>query len=81
MSTLVSSFSSLFDLILYVPSTIFQLKRDGSSWVEPVLSWDKCVLLKDHSAVTPVRLKPAAPRSRDKHSTTERLRPHIFFHF
>ena len=28
----------LFDLILYVPSTIFQLKRDGSSWVEPVLS-------------------------------------------
>ena len=30
---------SLFDLILYVPSTIFQLCRDGSSWVEPVLSW------------------------------------------
>ena len=29
---------SLFDLILYVPSTIFQLNRDGSSWVEPVLS-------------------------------------------
>ena len=28
----------LFDLILYVPSTIFQLTRDGSSWVEPVLS-------------------------------------------
>ena len=27
----------LFDLILYVPSTIFQLKRDGSSLVEPVL--------------------------------------------
>ena len=27
-----------FDLILYVPSTIFQLYRDGSSWVEPVLS-------------------------------------------
>ena len=25
-------------LILYVPSTIFQLNRDGSSWVEPVLS-------------------------------------------
>ena len=23
----------LFDLILYVPSTIFQLYRDGSSWV------------------------------------------------
>ena len=28
----------LFDLILYVTSTIFQLYRDGSSWVEPVLS-------------------------------------------
>ena len=27
-----------FDLILYVPSTIFQLNRDWSSWVEPVLS-------------------------------------------
>ena len=28
----------LFDLILNVPSTISQLNRDGSSWVEPVLS-------------------------------------------
>ena len=28
----------LFDLILYVPSTVFQLYRDRSSWVEPVLS-------------------------------------------
>ena len=28
----------LFNLILYVPSTIFQVNRDGSSWVEPVLS-------------------------------------------
>ena len=28
----------LFDLILYVPSTIFQLNRDGSFCVEPVLS-------------------------------------------
>ena len=36
-----------FDLILYDPSTILQLYRDGSSLVEPVLSWDKCVLLKD----------------------------------
>ena len=64
----------LFDLTLYVPSTIFQLNRDGSSWVEPVLSLDKCVLLKDHNAVTPVRLEPATPRSRVKHSTTEPLR-------
>ena len=28
----------LFDLILYVQSTIFQLNRDGSSSVKPVLS-------------------------------------------
>ena len=28
----------LFDFILYVPSTIFQINRNGSSWVEPVLS-------------------------------------------
>ena len=60
----------LFDLILYVPSTIFQLNRDGSSWVEPVLS----VLLKNHKAVTPVRLELVAPRSQVKHSTTEPLR-------
>ena len=63
-----------FYLILYVPSTIFQLNRDESSWVEPVLSLDKCVLLKDHNIVTAVRLEPAAPRSRVKHSTTEPLR-------
>ena len=63
----------LFDLILYVPSTIYQLCRDGSSWVEPVLSMDKCVLLKDHKAVTPVRLELAALRSRVKHSTPEPL--------
>ena len=28
----------LFDFILYVPSTIFQLNREGSSRVEQVLS-------------------------------------------
>ena len=28
----------LFDLTLYVPSTIFQLNRGGSSWIEPVLT-------------------------------------------
>ena len=27
----------LFDLIVYIPATIFQLNRVGSSWVEPVL--------------------------------------------
>ena len=34
----IDDFFFLFDLILYVPSTIFQLNRDRSSWVEPVLS-------------------------------------------
>ena len=64
----------LFDLILYLPSTIIQLNRDRSSWIEPVLGYEKCVLLKDHNAVTPVRLEPAAPQSQVKHSTTEPLR-------
>ena len=36
----------LVDLVLYVTVKIFQLCRDGSSWVEPILSKDKCVLLK-----------------------------------
>ena len=53
----------LFDLILYVLSTIFQLNKEGSSWVEPVLSQNKCVLLKNHNAVTMVRLEPTTPRS------------------
>ena len=64
----------LFDLILYVSSTIFQLNRDRSSSSEPVLSKYKCVLLKDHNAVTAVRLEPVPLRSRVKHSTTEPLR-------
>ena len=56
------------------PINNLSVKQGGFSWVEPVLSNDKCVLLKDHNAVTPVRLEPAAPRSRVKHSTTEPLR-------
>ena len=35
----ISPIVSLFDLILNVPSAIFQLNRDGSSWVDPVLSY------------------------------------------
>ena len=31
-------FVVLLDLMIYVPSTIFQLLSDGSSWVEPLLS-------------------------------------------
>ena len=35
-------------------------------------------MLKGHNAVTPVRLEPAASRSRVKHSTTEPLRSPYF---
>ena len=37
----------LFDLIYYVPVNIFKSYWDGTSWVEPVLCRDYCVLLKD----------------------------------
>ena len=37
----------LFDLILYVAFNNLSAMSDGSFWVEPVLSKDKCVLLKD----------------------------------
>ena len=43
-----------------------------------VLSYDTCVLLKDHIAVTPVRLETAALRSPVKHSTTEPLRSLVY---
>ena len=39
----------LFELIMS-QSTVGQLCWDRSSWVEPVLSKDKCVLLKDSDA-------------------------------
>ena len=59
----------LLGLILYVPSTIFQLCRDGSSSKLGLLC-----LAQGHNAVTLVRLKPAVPWSQVKHSTTEPLR-------
>ena len=46
----------LLCLILFLKSqsTIFQLCRDGSSWVEPVLSYDYC-FTQGHNTVTPER--------------------------
>ena len=38
MQKLVQYKYAFFYLILNVPSTVFQVYRDGSSWVEPVLS-------------------------------------------
>ena len=64
----------LFDLILYVPSTIYQLNRDGSSYVEPVLNLDKCALLKDPKRSDAGEARTRRPRSQVKHSTTEPLR-------
>ena len=55
-------------------STIFQLFRDASSSVEPVLSKNLCALLKDTMHKMSLSLEPATPRSQDKHSTTEPLR-------
>ena len=40
-------FVVVFYLLLYIQSTVFQLCQDWSSWVEPVLSSDNCVLLKN----------------------------------
>ena len=63
-------FCFLFDLMLYIPSTIFQLNSDRSSWVEPVLSKDKCVLLKDHNTVTLVRPEPGASIKKKNNSVS-----------
>ena len=54
----------------------------GKSWIflnciymhNCILLLKIVLILKDHNAVTQVRLKPAVPRSRVKHSTTELLR-------
>ena len=45
--SVVCLFVCLFDLILYTPVNNFSVMWDGSFWVEPVLSKNKCVLLKD----------------------------------
>ena len=59
----------LFDLI---QSTIFQLCRDGSSWVEPELSKDNVFCSMTHYSDAG-EAQTAAPRSRVKLSTTEPL--------
>ena len=55
-------------------STIFQLCRDGSFWVEQVSTKQGLMCpVQRHNAGTPVRLEPATPLSRVMHSTTEPL--------
>ena len=64
--------SCLFDLILYVPSTIYLLCRNRSSWVEPVLGEDKCILLKtQHNDAGEARTR--GPSVSSLHPTTEPL--------
>ena len=56
----------LFDFILYVPLTIFQLCRDGPSWVEPVLSWDYFFLPKDTMQVATIVQVEVNPNVQNK---------------
>ena len=65
----------LFGLfVLYVPSTIFQLNRDGSTWVEPVLSKDIMYVSCSRTQRSDAgETQIATPGSRVKHSTTEPL--------
>ena len=67
------SSSRRMDLILYVSSTIFQLKMDESSWVEPVLRYDQCSYSRTlHSDAGDALTRRRS--SRVKHITTEPLR-------
>ena len=58
-------------LILYVPSTIFQLNRNGSSWVEPVLMLD----VSCSRTTTQWRRWGSNPRSLGLESSTLPLSP------
>ena len=63
----------LFDLIIYPINNLSVVKgRVFLGWTSTKLGL--MVLAQGHNAVTPVRLQPAAPRSRVKHSTTQPLR-------
>ena len=53
---------------------MYILRQASAAYLSLETPNDAQFLLKDHNAVTPVRLEPAAPRSRVKHSTTEPLR-------
>ena len=65
--------SSLFDLILYVPVSNFSVVSGQVFLGLTSTKQGLMCLAQGHNAVTPVRLEPATPRSRDMHSTTEPL--------
>ena len=62
-----------FDLTLYVPVNIFSVmsRRVFLGWT--TTKQGKMCLAQEHNTVMPVRLEPAAPRSRVKHFPTEPL--------
>ena len=63
----------LFDLILTSHQQSYSYKGTGLPGLNQYLARIN-VLAQGHNAVPPVRLEPAALRSRVKHSTTEPLR-------
>ena len=65
------TFVCLFGLILYFPVNIF-IVMSGQVFLDltRIKQSIKC-LVQGHNAVLPVRLEPATPLSRVKHSTTE----------
>ena len=61
----------LFDLILYVPvNNLFSYIGGIFLRLTSTKQGSMC-LAQGHNTVTPVRLEPAAPLSKVKHSTTE----------
>ena len=63
----------LFDSLPPWQTTIFQLCCGRISVIEPGSKQKLMCLAPANNAVTQVRLKPATPPSRDKHSITEPL--------
>ena len=66
-------FFFLFDLILYVPVNNLSVTSGRVFLGLTSTKLGLICLAQGHNAVMPVRLKPAALRSRVKHSTTEPL--------
>ena len=66
-------FVCLFDSLRPINNLSVKQGQIFRGWTSTKLG---CVLLKDHNAVTLVRLEPAAPRSWVKHSTNEPLHSH-----
>ena len=62
-----------FDLIFYIPVNNFSVMSDRTFVCGTSTKQGLMCLAKGQNPVMSVRLKPATPRSRVKHSTTEPL--------